>query len=157
MFVRAGHFVAMMQSTTSITDAAQTLRDDFAFLDDWEARYAHIIDLGKALPPLDESEMNEVTRVHGCASQVWLVSEPSDTPGALRFRGASDAILVSGLIALLLGIFSDRSPDEIINFDAKSFFADLGVHEALSPQRSNGFQAMITRIRAEAETALEKG
>ena len=138
---------------TTLQDAADALREDFTFLDDWEARYAHIIDLGKSLPPLGDDEMVEANKVKGCASQVWLVSEPSDQTGALRFRGASDAILVSGLIALLLSLYSDRTPDEILAFDADAFFRDLGVGEALSPQRSNGFASMIQRIRADAQKA----
>ena len=143
----------MTTDHTTIEDAAGDMREDFAFLEDWEARYAHIIDLGKALEPLSDSEMNEANKVRGCASQVWLVSEPSDIPGALRFRGGSDAILVSGLIALLLNLYSDRKPKDILTFDAKAFFHELGVDEALSPQRSNGFHAMIARINAEAEAA----
>ena len=137
----------------TIDAAAQDLRDDFSFLDDWEARYAHIIDLGKSLAPLAGDEMTEENKVRGCASQVWLVSEPSPISGALRFRGASDAILVSGLIALLLNLFSDRTPEDILSFDAETFFGELGVKDALSPQRSNGFRSMIARIRAEAESA----
>ena len=134
----------------TLQDTADALREDFAFLSDWEERYAHMIDLGKALPPLAESEMTDANKVRGCASQVWLVSEPGDEPGTLRFRGASDAILVSGLIAMLLSIYSDRPPADILAFDADAFFQDIGVAEALSPQRSNGFRSMIARIREEA-------
>ncbi len=139
---------------TTLKDAADSLSEDFAFLDDWEARYAHIIDLGKSLPPLSVDEMVDANKVRGCASQVWLVAEPSDTVNHLRFRGASDAILVSGLIALLLTLYSDRTPEEILAFDADAFFKELGVGEALSPQRSNGFASMIARIRAHANAAI---
>ncbi|MEM6626552.1 MAG: SufE family protein [Pseudomonadota bacterium] len=138
----------------SIQDAAAEIKDDFSFLEDWEDRYAHIIDLGKSLAPLAPEEMNDDTKVRGCASQVWLISETSaTTPGGLSFRGASDAILVSGLIALLLSLFTDRTPDEILAFDADAFFAEIGVDQALSPQRSNGFKSMLERIRNDAADA----
>lgn len=144
-----------MTITTPLDQAAADLREDFEFLTDWEERYAHIIDLGKSLAPLSDAEMNDSNKVLGCASQVWLVTEASDTAGALRFRGASDAILVSGLIALLLQIYSDNSPEDILAFDANAFFASIGVDEALSPQRSNGFKSMLARIRSDAEAATK--
>ncbi len=150
-FVQAGLLYAPM--TQTLEDAANALREDFEFLSDWEERYAHIIDLGKKLSSLKEEELTDANKVRGCASQVWLVSEPSDIPGALHFRGASDAILVSGLIALLLEIYSDKTPDEILAFDAEGFFGGIGVQEALSPQRSNGFKSMLARIRHDAEQA----
>ena len=140
-------------NTQSIKDAAEDIKEDFSFLDDWEARYAHIIDLGKALPPLASNEMTDANKVRGCASQVWLVSEPSDVAEQLRYRGASDAILVSGLIALLLQLYSDRNPQDILDFDEETFFKHLGIDDALSPQRSNGFKSMITRIKNDAKRA----
>ncbi|ACT58924.1 SufE family protein [Hirschia baltica] len=143
-----------MTNSTPLELAANELRDDFEFLSDWEERYAHIIDLGKSLAPLSDAEMNDSNKVLGCASQVWLVTEPSTKAGCLKFRGASDAILVSGLIALLLQIYSDNTPQDILAFDANAFFASIGVDEALSPQRSNGFKSMLARIREDAQAAL---
>lgn len=138
----------------SVADEAQTLKDDFAFLGDWEARFAHLIDLGKALPPLEPHEYDDANKVRGCSSQVWLVAEPSpDKPGALRFRGGSDAMIVSGLVAMLLQLFSDQMPKDILAFDAEGFFKELGVSDALTPQRSNGLKSMLARIRGVAQAA----
>ena len=84
----------------SVNQQAEQLRDDFAFLGDWEARFTHLIDLGKTLPPLEPTEYDDAYKVRGCSSQVWLVAEPSTTtPGAIHFRGASDAAIVAGLVA----------------------------------------------------------
>jgi len=138
----------------SVSGEAARLKEDFAFLDDWEARFTHLIDLGKALPQLAPTEYAETNKVRGCASQVWLVAEPSPTkPGAIRFRGASDAMIVSGLVAMLLQLFSDQSPADILAFDAEAFFRDIGVADALTPQRSNGLKSMLARIRAIASAA----
>lgn len=145
----AGHLPSM-----SVADEAQKLKDDFAFLGDWEARFTHLIDLGKALPQLAPHEYDDVNKVRGCSSQVWLVAEPSTAkPGALRFRGASDAMIVSGLVAMLLQLFSDQSPKDILDFDAEGFFRELGVSDALTPQRSNGLKSMLARIRVVAQAA----
>ena len=136
----------------SIAQRAEKLREDFAFLGDWEARFAHLIDLGKALPPLQPHEYDEANKVRGCASQVWLIVEPSLLkPSAIRFRGASDAVIVSGLVAMLLELFSDETPADILAFDADAFFQQIGVSEALTPQRSNGLRSMLNRIRAIAQ------
>jgi len=139
-----------MTNATPLEEAANELREDFEFLTDWEDRYAHIIDLGKSLEPLSDAEMNDTNKVLGCASQVWLVTEIKEN-GTLHFRGTSDAILVSGLIALLLNIYSGNTPKDILTFDAQAFFSSIGVDEALSPQRSNGFKSMLNRIRSDAE------
>lgn len=138
----------------TVASAANDMREDFAFLGDWEARFTHVIDLGKALPPLKADEYNELNKVRGCSSQVWLVAEPSaTTPGALHFRGASDAAIVSGLVAIIVNLFSDQQPADILAFDAPAFFKEIGVADALTPQRSNGLASMITRIRAIAAAA----
>jgi cysteine desulfuration protein SufE len=134
-----------------ITEQAEKLKEDFAFLGDWEARFTHLIDLGKALPQLAPHEYDDANKVRGCSSQVWLVAEPSkEKPGALRFRGASDAMIVSGLVAMLLQLFSDQSPEDILAFDAEGFMREIGVSDALTPQRSNGLKSMLQRIRAVA-------
>ncbi|HVY88005.1 MAG TPA: SufE family protein [Hyphomonadaceae bacterium] len=137
----------------SVTEQAEKLREDFAFLDDWEARFTHLIDLGKALPQLAPDEYTDVNKVRGCSSQVWLVSEASPTPGAIRFRGASDAMIVSGLVAMLLQLFSDQTPADILAFDAEGFFKQVGVADALTPQRSNGLKSMLARIRSVAQAS----
>lgn len=135
----------------TVAEQAASLREDFSFLDDWEARFTYLIDLGKSLPPLKPEEYSEDNKVRGCSSQVWLVAEPSPAaPGALRFRGASDAMIVAGLVAMLLHLFSDQQPDDILAFDAPSFFREIGIADALTPQRSNGLASMLQRIRAHA-------
>lgn len=138
----------------SVADQAASLREDVTFLDDWEARFAHLIDLGKALPPLSREEYNDNNKVRGCSSQVWLVAEPSpEISGALRLRGASDAMIVAGLVAMLLHLFSDQKPGDILAFDAPAFFREIGIADALTPQRSNGLASMLARIRAHASAA----
>jgi cysteine desulfuration protein SufE len=132
----------------------QDMIDDFAFLSDWEERYMHVIDLGKALPPLSETEKNDANKVKGCVSQVWLVSETDsgDDP-VLTFRGDSDAHIVKGLVAVTLQIFSGRKASMINTLDASAILKELDLEEHLSPQRSNGLKAMIGRIKAEAAAA----
>jgi cysteine desulfuration protein SufE len=129
------------------------IRDDFAFLDDWEDRYRYILELGKALEPLPETSHNEDTKVRGCVSQVWIESEPrADAQGrpVLHFRGDSDSHLVRGLIAITLALFSDREPQAILDEDARKTFTELGLESHLTPQRSNGVRSMIDRIKADA-------
>ncbi|HWA20782.1 MAG TPA: SufE family protein [Caulobacterales bacterium] len=133
--------------------AVDEIADEFGMLSDWEERYAHVLDLGRTLAPLSEAEHSDANKVRGCASQVWLVTENGSAPGRLAFRGDSDAHIVRGLIAVLLRIFSDRTPGDILTADPKAIFARLGLAEALSPQRSNGLFSMIERIRADARAA----
>lgn len=131
----------------------QELIDDFAFLDDWEDRYRYVIELGKTLAPLSEAEHCAANKVEGCVSQVWLVTEMvRDDNGALRltFRGDSDAHIVSGLIAILIALYSGQTPDDILQIDARSVFAEIGLNEHLSPQRSNGLSSMVARVQHDA-------
>jgi cysteine desulfuration protein SufE len=133
--------------------ALDALADEFDVLgDDWEERYRHLIDLGRALPPLADDERDDAHKVRGCASQVWLVTERDDD-GALRFRGDSDAHIVKGLVAVVLRLYSGATPAEIAAFDARAAFDRLGLAGALSAQRANGLAAMVARIRADAEAA----
>lgn len=140
--------------TGPIESAVEELLEEFELFSDWEERYGHVIDLGRRLAPLSPDEHNEHTKVRGCASQVWLVSEPGAAPGTLAFRGDSDAHIVRGLIAVLLRLYSQRTPQDIVAADAKQIFARLGLAEALSPQRSNGLFSMIERIRADARAHI---
>lgn len=138
----------------SIDDAIQTLADEFSLLPDWEERIAHVIELARTLEPLTEDERNEHTRVRGCVSRVWLVSERRpDAPEKLHFRGDSDAHLVRGEIAMLLRIFSGRTPAEILAADPREVFERLGLKDALTQQRSNGLFAMMTRMQEAARAA----
>lgn len=131
------------------------IRSDFALLDDWEDRYRYVIELGRALPPLPEALRTEANRVRGCASQVWLVTSVSrPNPAAapvLSFQGDSDAHIVRGLIAILFGIYGDKTAAQILHTDARAAFAELGLQEHLTPQRSNGFFSMVERIRRDAQ------
>ena len=131
----------------------QEMIDDFAFLTDWEDRYMHVIDMGKALEPLEPSEKTDAHKVKGCVSQVWMVSEVRD--GKLYYRGDSDAHIVKGLVAVVLEIFNSRAPEEILKLDANTILEELDLSEHLSPQRSNGLKAMIERILSQA-AALAK-
>lgn len=139
-------------SQDAIDQELSELAEEFDLLGDWEERYRYVIDLGRELEPLSEAEHSEANKVRGCASQVWLVSERDD--GALRFRGDSDAHIVRGLIAILMRLYSGRTPAEILAFDAKAGLTRLGLEGALSTQRSNGLAAMVERIRRDAAGAL---
>jgi len=136
----------------AIDDALSELADEFELLGDWEERYRYVIELGKDLAPLNDAERTDTYKVRGCASQVWLVTEPQ-ADGTLRFRGDSDAHIVRGLIAIVLRLYSGRAPAEILSFDAKAAFEKLGLSGALSTQRSNGLASMVARIRHDAELA----
>jgi cysteine desulfuration protein SufE len=137
---------------SGIKEALTELEDEFELLGDWEERYRYVIELGRELAPLTDAERSEVNKVRGCASQVWLVTEPQ-ADGRLKFRGDSDAHIVRGLIAILLRLFSGRPAAEIVDFDAKAAFEALGLTGALSSQRSNGLASMVARIRRDAEMA----
>jgi cysteine desulfuration protein SufE len=125
------------------------IAENLSFLDDWEDRYRYIIELGQALPPLDDAEKNAETRVHGCVSQVWLVSNHDSAN--LVYRGESDAMIVRGLVAILVALYSGRPASDIARIDAIEMFDELHLREHLTTQRSNGLVAMVRRIRAEAE------
>lgn len=143
--------------TSSIDVELDELSDEFELLgaptpENWEERYRHLIDLGRTLRPLTNDERSDANKVRGCASQVWLVTEHAPD-GRLTFRGDSDAHIVSGLVAVVLRLYSGRTPAEIAAFDARAAFDKLGLAGALSTQRSNGLSAMIARIRRDAEQA----
>lgn len=130
--------------------------DDFDVLDNWDDRYRYVIELGRKLAPLPETDHNDKNKVLGCASQVWLTSETK--PGAngpvMEFHGDSDAHIVKGLIAILFALYSGQPARKIIETDALALFKQLGLGEHLTPQRSNGFRSMVERMRADAEAAL---
>ncbi len=135
-----------------MTDTLQQLLDDFSYLDEWEDRYKHLIDLGRALPPMSEALKTPVTKVSGCASQVWIHATPVKTADGIKlnFVGDSDALIVKGLIAVAFMIFSPHTVSEIAAVDAAAIFDKLGLKEHLSPQRSNGLASMVARIKADA-------
>jgi cysteine desulfuration protein SufE len=132
------------------------LADELDLLGDWEQRYRYVIDLGRGLDPLSESEHSDANKVRGCASQVWLIATKAPS-GQLSFRGDSDAHIVRGLISILFRLYGGRMPEEILAFDARAAFERLGLTGALSRQRSNGLFSMVERIRREAGAASESG
>ena len=123
--------------------------ENFALLEDWDDRYRYVIELGRTLPPLPEAAYTEANKVRGCASQVWLVTGWED--GKLVLRAESDAMIVSGLIALLVALYNGATRDEILSFDAKAFLDEIGVSGALTAQRSNGLASMLARIQDDAK------
>lgn len=136
--------------------AIDQIIEDFAYLDDWEDRYRYVIELGKALPDLDDADRTDANKVQGCVSQVWLRTDVIEQDGkkVLEFVGDSDAHIVRGLVAILFEIYSGHTPDDILAIDAQAILAKLGLGDHLTPQRSNGLASMIGRIRAEASAAL---
>lgn len=138
---------------SAIDDKLTELADEFDLLGDWEERYRYVIELGRELAPLVDAERSEANKVRGCASQVWLVTEPQ-SDGSVVFRGDSDAHIVRGLIAVLLRLYSGHTPNDILAFDIQGAFAKLGLAGHLSAQRSNGLASMATRIRRDAEALL---
>ncbi|MEM1265945.1 MAG: SufE family protein [Pseudomonadota bacterium] len=135
--------------------AFEEIVDTFDFLEDWEDRYRHVIELGKEMPPLRDAEKTAATKVDGCASQVWLVPvlDGQGADALISFRGDSDALIVKGLIAVLRALYDGQSADEILATDAIAEMGRIGLDQHLSSQRSNGLRAMIARVRAIAEQA----
>jgi cysteine desulfuration protein SufE len=125
--------------------------ETFEFLDDWEDRYRHVIELGKAMPPLDDTFKVPALKVQGCASQVWL--RPLLEAGVFDFQGESDAMIVRGLIAILHALYAGLTPAQVLAVDAPAELARLGLNEHLSAQRSNGLRSMVERIRKIAAEA----
>lgn len=133
------------------TPAFEELAETFAFLDDWEDRYRHVIDLGRAMPALDDSFKVPALKVDGCASQVWL--RPVIAGGRFDFQGESDAMIVRGLIAVLHALYAGVPVAQVGAVDAPAELQRLGLHDHLSAQRSNGVRAMVSRIREVAAQA----
>jgi cysteine desulfuration protein SufE len=142
----------------SLLATLSEIRADFAVLEDWEDRYRYVIELGRSLKPLPEDLRTDANKVRGCASQVWLTTSVERAGGAaaprLTFRADSDAHIVRGLIAILFAIYDGRPADEILATDPDPIFAELGLKEHLTPQRSNGLASMVARIRSDATAAM---
>lgn len=133
------------------TPAFDEIAETFEFLDDWEERYRHVIELGRAMPAMDPALQVPATRVEGCASQVWIL--PTITGGRFDFQGDSDALIVRGLIAVLHALYAGLPVAEVATVDAPAELARLGLDAHLSSQRSNGLRAMVQRIRDTAAAA----
>lgn len=138
-------------------ESFEEIAETFEFIDEWEERYRYVIELGKAFEPMDPALQIPATKVDGCASQVWIAPEVSGSGDSTRisFKGASDAMIVQGLIAILHALFNGKTAKEILEIDAQQKFATLGLDQHLSAQRSNGLKAMIARIREIAARATE--
>lgn len=137
--------------------AIDDIIENFALLEEWDDRYRYVIELGRALPPLPDSEHTETNKVRGCASQVWLVTHVTKDGAAgpiLTFEGDSDAHIVRGLVAILVALYSGKRAQEILAIDALALFDRIGLRDGLTPQRSNGVRSMVERIRSEANAAL---
>ncbi|MGC4025136.1 MAG: SufE family protein [Mesorhizobium sp.] len=135
----------------------EAIREDFAFLDEWEDRYRYVIELGESLPDFPTAAQTDANKVPGCVSQVWLLTEFGDgADPEITYTGTSDAHIVRGLVAILLAAFSGKHASEIVTTDAEALLRDLGLDEHLTPQRSNGLRSMVRRIKRDAELALAK-
>ncbi|AGG88354.1 SufE family protein [Rhodanobacter denitrificans] len=137
-------------ATTRAEQAQQEITEEFAFLGDWTERYQYLIDLGRQLPPFPDEYKTEAYRVHGCQSMVWLV--PSGDASCMHFEAASDSAIVSGLIALVLRVYSDRPAAEILATEP-AFIGTIGLAKHLSPTRSNGLAAMLAKLKGYAAAA----
>lgn len=136
-------------------NSIEQIREDFAFLDEWEDKYRYVIELGEALPPFPDEARDEAHRVQGCVSRVWLIADKGDgADPAIKLQGDSDAHIVRGLVAIVLALYSGRPASEILATDAEETLRALGLDEHLTPQRANGLRSMIKRIKAEAQGAL---
>jgi cysteine desulfuration protein SufE len=135
----------------TVAEAQAAIAEEFAFFSDWTERYQYLIDLGRQLPPFPDDRKTEENRVHGCQSMVWLI--PSGDASKMYFDAASDSAIVSGLIALMLRVYSGRSAREIVDTEP-SFVQEIGLAKHLSPTRSNGLAAMLAKAKAYAAATL---
>jgi len=146
-----------MDAVTTKALSIDEIIENFDLMEEWDDRYRYLIELGRMLPPLPEAARNDVNKVQGCASQVWLATTIKPNGGAgpvLTFEGDSDAHIVRGLIAVLFALFSGKAAKGILSTNAIAVFEQLGLREHLTPQRSNGFRSMVERIRRDASAAL---
>ena len=137
----------------------QQIIEDFEVIDDWEERYRYIIELGRRMPELAAELRTESVKVRGCASQVWLISRaslPTSAQSTITFQGDSDALIVRGLVALIIQLYSGKTATEILAIDARSVLKKLGLDTNLSQQRANGLFSMVERIRTEARALVPK-
>ena len=138
---------------TTISEEQENIIEEFSFFEDWMDKYQYLIDLGRKLPKMPEEYLRDEFKLKGCQSQVWFVGEANEN--RLVFRASSDAAIVAGLIAILLRIYSNRTPTEILSVKP-SFIADIGLEEHLSPTRKNGLGAMLQSIMKRAESGSNK-
>jgi cysteine desulfuration protein SufE len=135
----------IMEHAPTIADEQALIAEDFELFDDWREKIEYVLDLGKRLAPLPEADYAEHNKVKGCQSQVWMIAELDRATGEMRIRADSDAFIVKGLIALLLRLYSNRKPQDILE-NPPEVFEQIGLGAHLSPTRANGLHAMIKRI-----------
>ena len=135
-----------MKQATTIAQEQEEIAAEFELLDDWRDKIDYVLDLGRQLPPIPEEHRTEANKVRGCQSQVWMVAELDEGTGRVAIRADSDAFIVRGLIALLLRLYANRPPEEILT-NPPTVFEEIGLGAHLSPTRANGLHAMIKRIR----------
>ena len=142
--------------TSSLPASIDDIVENFSLLDEWDDRYRYVIELGRKLAPLADVQRIDANKVPGCVSQVWLATtiEHRDGRPLVSFAGDSDAHIVRGLVAILIAALSGRPATEIVSQDPLALFDRLGLGQHLTPQRSNGFRSMVTRMRADATAAL---
>ena len=143
---------AQLETAPTAEAAQAAIAEEFSFFDDWTERYQYLIDLGRKLPPFPPGLMTDANKVHGCQSQVWMAVDGDAR--RLHIQATSDSAIVSGLIALLLRVYSGRTAKEILETEPE-FVGALGLARHLSPTRSNGLAAMLSTIKAHAQRALE--
>ena len=131
----------------------ETIIEDFEFFDDWEDRYKYIMDLGKSLDPLSDDDYGKTNKVDGCASQVWLIinEEEVNEKTILKLKADSDSFLVKGLLAIIISIFSGKTPSNILKINYNNELEKLNLKENISQQRSNGLTAVINKVISEAQ------
>ncbi len=145
-----------MGQPVTIAPSMAEIIENFSLLEEWDERYRYVIELGRALGAFPESARSDANKVPGCVSQVWLATSVQrlGSEPVLTFIGDSDAHIVRGLVAILIALLSGRTAGEIVAADPIAVFEELGLREHLTPQRSNGFRSMVTRMRADARAAL---
>lgn len=141
-----------MEPDETIAEAAAAIREEFELFDEWRDRIEHIVELGKSLPPLAAEHKIPQHKVSGCQSQVWMIARLDPASGRLRLAADSDAFIVKGLIALLLRLYGDRTPREILD-NPPAVLEEIGLARQLTPGRSNGLWSMVKRIRELATAA----
>ena len=135
-----------MTQAPTIAEEQRLIAEDFELFDDWREKIEYVLDLGRRLEPLPQADYADANKVKGCQSQVWMVAEVEEASGRMRIRADSDAFIVKGLISLLLRLYSNRRPEEILE-NPPRVFDELGLGAHLSPTRANGLHAMVKRIR----------
>lgn len=142
--MKTGNEPLSMDQATSISEREQAIIDEFAMFDDWMGKYEYLIELGRALPPLDDTYKTDAYKIKGCQSQVWIVPELRD--GWVYFAGDSDALITRGLVALLIRVLSGQPAHDVAEADLR-FLDEIGMQEHLSPTRKNGLASMIKQMK----------